>query len=114
MRIIVAGGRDFNDYGLLSNTLDHLFSNLDKVIIVSGKARGADSLGEQYAKLHNLEVNEFPADWNLGKGAGHIRNAEMADNAEGLVLFWNGVSRGSKGMLEVATKKGLEVKVIRY
>ena len=106
MRIIVAGGREFQNYAFLSKTLDTLFANLDIVSIVSGKANGADSLGERYANEKGLEVHPFPADWTkYGKGAGHIRNAKMADNAEGLVAFWDGKSRGTKGMIEIATKK---------
>ena len=72
MRVIVAGGRDFNDYDFLSNTLDKLFSNLhDDVIILCGKARGADALGEKYANDHGYQVDYYPADWDrYGKSAG--------------------------------------------
>lgn len=79
-KVVVAGGRDFNDYNLLKNTLDHLLQNkLPDVEIVSGAARGADSLGEKYAHEKNLSLHRKPADWDrYGKSAGYRRNAEMA------------------------------------
>lgn len=116
MRVIVAGGRDFNDYDFLSNTLDKLFSNLhDDVIILCGKARGADALGEKYANDHGYQVDYYPADWDrYGKSAGYLRNLEMARNADCLVAFWDGESKGTKHMIEVAYKFGLEIRVKKY
>lgn len=84
-------------------------------MIVCGKARGADSLGEQYAKEKGYEIRYFPADWkSLGKSAGYKRNEQMAQNADALVAFWDGQSRGAKHMIDLACKYGLDVRVIRY
>lgn len=116
-RIIIAGGREFIDYNLLANTCDKLLKNLpqDEIEIVSGKARGADSLGEDYAFTRGYPVKEFRADWDgLGKRAGFVRNAQMADYGTHLIAFWDGVSKGTKGMIELAEKKGLRVRVKRY
>ena len=116
-RIIVAGSRDFTDkeklYRVLNNYLSHV---KDKVEIVSGHCRGADMLGEQYAKDHNIPVVLFPADWNTyGKRAGYIRNKQMAEYAaeDGgmLIAFWDGESKGTKMMVELAMKNGLTVHV---
>ena len=84
LKVIVAGGRDFNDYELLKSKLDYILQNkLPDVEIVSGAARGADSLGERYAKENNLGLHRKPADWDTyGKSAGYRRNAEMADYAD--------------------------------
>lgn len=97
-RVIIAGGRDFRDYDLLAKTMNHLLSNVrDEITVVCGKARGADTLGEQYAKEHGYSVQYFPADWNkYGKSAGYLRNTEMAKNADALVAFWNGASLGTR------------------
>lgn len=115
MKVIIAGGRDFDDYALMKRKLDHLFSKRKPDEIVSGNARGADALGERYAKEHNIALKLFPANWDEhGKAAGHIRNAEMADYADALVAYWDAVSRGTKNMLETAKKKGLDVRVIYY
>lgn len=103
-KIIIAGGRHFNDYSLLKAKLDHLLQLMDKrdIVIISGCAKGADSLGERYAHENSIEVWKSPADWDThGKAAGHIRNAEMADNATHLVAFFDGSSPGTKGMIEV-------------
>lgn len=84
IRIIVAGGRDFDDYDLLSKTLtDYLDKlepwELDRVLFMSGGARGADRLGEKFAESCSFPFRRFPADWDKhGKSAGYIRNREMA------------------------------------
>ena len=85
------------------------------VIIVSGHASGADSLGEKFAADHNLQCELYPADWDKhGKAAGPIRNAEMAEVADALIAFWDGQSRGTKLMIDLARKKGLQVAIVRY
>ena len=120
-RIIVAGGRDFTDYALLSQTLDAVLEKyiFYEVQIVSGCCRGADALGEQYAKEHGIPVKRFPADWlAYGKAAGPSRNRKMAEYAsEGngmLVAFWDGKSRGTASMIRLAEKYGLQIKTITY
>lgn len=115
-KVIVAGGRDFNDYELLKSKLDYVLQKkLPNVTIVSGTARGADRLGEKYATERGLEVVKFPAEWDkYGKSAGYRRNAEMADYADGCVCFWDGKSRGTKHMIDLAKKKGIQCIVINY
>lgn len=115
-RVIIAGGRDFNDYDLLVKTMNHLLSNVnDDITVVCGKARGADTLGERYAKERGFSVQYFPADWEkYGKAAGYIRNTEMAENADALVAFWDGQSRGTRHMIALAKMHGLKVRVKRY
>ena len=99
---LVAGSRSFNDYELLSQTLDNLLSNQPKVAIVSGGARGADSLAERYAKERNLPLKVFTADWNrFGKSAGYKRNRQMHEfiakfQNRGCVCFWDGESKGTQ------------------
>jgi hypothetical protein len=115
-KVIVAGSRNFSNYELLRDTLDRLLQNkLPNVTIVSGTANGADTLGEKYAVERNLELVEFPANWDkFGKSAGYRRNVEMADFSDGCVVFWDGVSKGTKHMIDIAEKKGLQLKVIKY
>lgn len=114
--VIIAGGRDFRDYDLLVKTMNHLLSNIkDDITVDCGKARGADTLGEQYAKEHGYPVQYFPADWDrYGKAAGYLRNTEMAKNADALVAFWDGMSLGTRHMIEIARSRGLKVRVKRY
>ncbi len=120
-RIIVAGGRDFTDYAILSQTLDVVLKRytLHEVQIMSGCCRGADAMGERYAREHGIPVVRFPADWKAyGKAAGPIRNRKMAEYAsegEGvLVAFWDGGSLGTASMIRLAKKTGLQTKIITY
>jgi hypothetical protein len=114
-RVIVAGSRDFNDYNLLQATLDKLLSNKKKVIIISGTTRGADRLGEQYAKERGFAMVQFHAQWDIyGKRAGYLRNEEMAQNANACVCFWDGVSRGTSHMIDLAKRYSLDTRVIKY
>ena len=117
-KVIIAGGRYFSDYALLQEKCDYYLSNKLKthnVIIVSGHASGADSLGEKFAADHNLQCELYPADWDKhGKAAGPIRNAEMAEVADALIAFWDGQSRGTANMISLAKSKGLSVAVVRY
>lgn len=115
-RVIIAGGRDFKDYNYLAKTMDNLLSNIKgDITVVCGKAKGADTLGEQYAKERGYLVQYFPANWDrYGKAAGYIRNTEMAKNADALVAFWDGESLGTRHMIEIAKTRGLKVRVKHY
>lgn len=117
-RVIIAGGRDFNNYPLLKAKCDNILAEkatTHKIIIVSGTARGADSLGEKYAQEHSYTIERYPADWNThGKAAGPIRNAQMANSADALIAFWDGKSHGTQSMINIAKAKGLLVRVINY
>lgn len=117
-RVIIAGGREFQDYNLVKERVGYYLQNRlksDTVIIVSGHASGADALGERYAQEHGLKYELYPADWNTyGKAAGFRRNTQMAKVADALIAFWNGESRGTKNMIETAKAKGLRVAVVRY
>ena len=115
--VIVAGGRDFNNYELLKAKLDSLLRSKkpEDVVIVSGTARGADTLGERYARERGYKVWQFYPDWDrLGKRAGFVRNTEMADHSDALVAFHDGCSRGTAQMIDTAKEKGLAVRVVRY
>lgn len=112
MKVIVAGGRDFNQPELMWDTLSEIEGITE---IVCGKARGADTGGEIYAKINKIPVAEFPAQWDkYGKSAGYRRNVKMAEYADMLVAFWDGKSKGTKHMIDIATAKGLDVKVVMY
>lgn len=115
-RVIIAGGRDFQDYSLLQRAVDGFLNGInDEIAIICGKAKGADTLGEQYANERGYAVHAYPADWHhYGKAAGFIRNKEMAQNADALVAFWDGHSRGTKNMIELAQRHQLKLRVIIY
>lgn len=115
MRVIVAGSRGFNDYQKLCKTLDHLLCRYQpsEVEIVSGGARGADTLGERYAKEKGCSLKIFPAEWDkFGKSAGYRRNVQMAEYSNGCVVFWDGKSKGAKHMIDIAEKYKLNLRKV--
>lgn len=119
IKLIIAGGRDFNDYPLLQIETQRFLVecnfNPTQLIIVSGNAKGADTLGEIFAEKYHFPITSFPANWNeFGKRAGPIRNEEMAKFATHAIIFWDSVSSGSKNMIENAKKYNLTYKVINY
>lgn len=115
-RIIVAGSRDFEDREFAFPRIAHMLSKVPNGFeIISGGARGADTIGEEWAKSQHAACVRFPAKWDAyGKRAGFIRNALMGWYATHLIAFWDGVSPGTKGMIEFAKGNGLQVKVFTY
>lgn len=115
MKVIIAGGRKFDNYKLLVSKCDKALSVVPHVEIVSGGAIGADNLGQIYAIEKGYDIKVFPADWlKYGKRAGPIRNEEMAKYADALIAFWDGESKGTKSMIDLAEKYRLKIKVIKY
>lgn len=133
MRIIIAGGREFNDIELLERSCHDIFRTLadeglltndirvdiPNMEIVCGKARGADTLGEDFGKRYGIKIKYFPANWDAyGKSAGYIRNKEMAKYAKEddgvLIAFWDKKSKGTKHMIDLANNENLRVFVINY
>ena len=112
-KVIIAGSRSFTDYALLKAYADFKLSAIqDEIEIVSGGAKGADSLGERYAKEKGYRLRIFPADWQrFGKSAGYKRNAQMAAYAEALLAFWDGKSPGTRHMIDLARDNGLKIGV---
>jgi hypothetical protein len=129
MRVIIAGGRDFDDYELLKEKCSGVLKELlpasggdgSDAEIVSGGARGADRLGEAFAGENLLRLRIFRADWEkLGKIAGFVRNEQMAvyasqdDDLGVLIAFWDGKSEGTGNMIDLAFRYGLKVYVFNY
>lgn len=120
MRIIIAGSRDVeNPLAKVTLAMMEALGKWDLTYyevstILSGTCRGIDRAGEDWAYLNHVRVSQFPADWNThGKKAGYMRNFEMADHADALVAIWDGNSRGTKHMIDIATKRGLKVHVYK-
>jgi hypothetical protein len=108
MKLIIAGSRSIQDYNITRKAFDKLIRENPSIFIteiVSGMARGPDSHALAIAKENNIPVKKFPADWNLyGKRAGYVRNAEMANYADGLLAVYDGHSKGTKMMIELMNK----------
>jgi hypothetical protein len=113
MKTIIAGGRDVTNPELLEKAI--MQSGFTITEVVCGGARGADDLGRKWAGNGNLiPVKLFPAEWDrYGKGAGMVRSKQMAEYADALIALWDGVSKGTKNMIELASKRGLKICVFR-
>ena len=114
-RVIIAGGRTFIDFELMCSKCDAILKNKKNVEVVSGTARGADDLGERYAVERCYDIKQFPADWDkYGKSAGYKRNKQMAEYGDALIAFWDGISKGTKHMIDLAKENNLPVRIIKY
>ena len=111
MKVAVIGSRTFNDYELLRQTL----SKLEITLVVSGGAKGADSLGEEYANANNIPTKIFLPDWDkYGKSAGMLRNSDIINEVEIVVAFWDGESKGCKDAIAKANKLNKKVLIISF
>ena len=117
---LVAGSRSFSDYRLLKQKMDKLLKKQADVTIVSGGAKGADSLAEQYAKERGYECVVIPADWDkYGKSAGYKRNRAMHEfiakhDARGCVCFWDGKSKGTQHNFTLCKEFNTPLRIIRF
>lgn len=109
MKILVCGGRDFDDYELLYTTLDLITYGQNDVIIIEGDARGADKMAGQWAKERGHRLEVFPAEWGkFGNRAGPIRNQQMLNEGPDLVIAFPG-GRGTAHMVGISKKAGVKV-----
>ena len=111
-RVVVAGSRNFDDYDKLSAELDKFLAGKKNVVIVSGTARGADRMGEQYAAEHGYKIDQFPAEWGkYHQGAGPIRNLLMVKTSDAVVAFWDNQSSGTRNIIDCARQENIPYKV---
>ena len=112
MRTIIAGSRTATNYDDLLRAIEA--APWKPTLVISGTARGADELGERWARENAIPLLRIPAEWaTYGRRAGYLRNLEMAKQAHALIALWDGTSRGTVHMIETARSNGLEVFVWR-
>lgn len=108
MKVIIAGSRTITDYQAVREAIESSGFRIREV--VSGHAKGVDTLGEFWAYSQHIPLMQFPAEWEkYGNMAGPIRNREMAEYADALILVWDGKSHGSANMLKTAKEHGLKI-----
>jgi len=108
MKVIIAGSRHITDYGALKALVENTGWDIEEV--VSGGCRGVDVMGEQWAEERGIPVRTFVADWaRFGREAGELRNREMANYADGLILLWDAKSPGASCMLRESAKAGIPI-----
>jgi len=108
MKTIIAGSRQIEDKEALDKTIAD--SGFQVTEVVSGTCRGVDVMGEDWGRGNDIPVRPFPADWlTHGRIAGELRNRDMANYADALILLWDGKSPGASCMLREANKAGIKV-----
>lgn len=113
MKAAIIGSRSFNNYDLVLETLLE-YENII-TLIVSGGAKGADTLGERWAKEKNKEVLIFYPEWDkYGKSAGFRRNKDIIENSDIVFAFWDGISKGTKSSIDLSNKLNKELKIIKW
>jgi len=113
MRVLVCGGRDFDDAGLMISVLDRLHTEKFFTVLIHGNARGADKIADAWASCRGIprEPYEVPqGKWDeIGKKAAPLRNQRMLDEGKpDLVVAFPG-SGGTKDMVRRAVKAGVSV-----
>lgn len=114
-KVIIAGSRNIEDRELIRREMNNLWRQIGPFEVVSGTARGVDSISASLAVRAGIKVHEFPADWKrYGKSAGYKRNVEMAEFADYALILWDGQSRGTKHMMDIMRKVGKSSDVVIF
>lgn len=106
MKLIVCGGREYDNYEIVKFVLNGIHATYGIKEIVQGGAKGADNLARRWAKEHNITLREFQANWEIGKHAGPQRNERMACYADACIAFPGG--RGTDDMMERAVRRRMQ------
>ena len=115
MKLAIVGSRTFNDYEKLVDFIDENYDFNEIDYIVSGGAKGADTLGERFAKEYGFDTIIFPTEWKkYGKRAGFIRNVQIIDECDECVCFWDGQSRGTKHDIDLCKGKNKPYKICYF
>lgn len=115
MIVAVVGSRTFADEKLLDETLSEFHAKNPITKIVSGGARGADSLAEKWARGKGIPVTVYPAEWEkYGRRAGMIRNRLIIADCQHCIAFWDGVSRGTKNDIDLWGEFHVPYTIVRF
>lgn len=118
MRVLVCGSRTFNDQFLfdlaMNGFLDEFEPRASELVIISGLAKGADTMAVDWAKKNNVTYEGYPAQWDkYGRAAGPVRNQQMLDTGVDLVIaFPKGEAKGTRHMMKIAKEKGVEIRAV--
>jgi len=113
MKLAIIGSRGFNDIDLLNETLNPLIFQIE--LVVSGGAKGADKMGEQWAERHGIDTLIFLPEWDkYGKSAGFIRNEDIIKNADYVIAFWDQKSKGTLHSINLAKELKKPIRIITF
>lgn len=108
-RIAVVGSRDYPN---LDEVQQFVFEQERDTVIISGGARGVDTVAVNEAKRLHMPYEVYPADWSRGRRAGMLRNHDIVAKADEVVAFWDGVSAGTANTIQIATRVGKPVRIV--
>ena len=113
MKIVIGGCRGYTDYKVFCDFVSQCLTseeNLDSMTILSGHCSGVDTMAERYAQENGIALEIFPANWEAyGRAAGPVRNREMVSQADIVIAFWDGKSKGTASLLQYAKKLGRKI-----
>ena len=113
--LAIVGTRTFNDYKLLKKKVDEINKKTKINLIISGGAKGADKLAEQYAKENKIPTKIFIPNWKKhNRAAGPIRNKLIIESSDKVIAFWDQISKGTLSSINLAKQMNKELVVINY
>lgn len=112
--LAIIGSRSFNDWLLCLTIADEIVSEYPTIdTIVSGGAKGADKLGHKFSRYKRFKYKEFLPNWDkYGKSAGMIRNRTIIDNSDYALIFWDGLSKGTKNSIDLVINKKIPYRIV--
>ncbi len=109
MKVAIIGSRSLH----IKNLGDYLPENTTE--IVSGGARGVDASARCYALSHGIKLTEFLPEYEkYGKGAPLKRNISIINYSDIVLAFWDGKSRGTRFVIDMCRKLGVELNVYTF
>ncbi len=113
MKVAIVGSRDFKDLSFVEREMLRIIPLSNIELIVSGGAKGVDTLAEEFASKHEIKTKIFNAEWEkYGRAAGPIRNAKIVDEADLIIAFLAKGSKGTKSTINIAIKEKKDYLVI--
>jgi len=115
-KVVISGSKNFHNYKLLKEKVKNILSKSgNDIVIISGHAEGADKLGEKFAKEEGHDLIIYPENWKKhGKSAGFKRNTRMAENADALIAFWDGKSKGTEHTISEFKRLKKRYRIIKF
>ncbi len=115
IRVVIGGCRYYTDYNVFCRCIDRYLDGIKgQIIILSGHCSGVDTMAERYAEENGYAIEVYPAQWDrYGRAAGPKRNMEMVGCADKVVVFWDGVSKGTKNLIDCARKRNIDTEVFK-
>ncbi len=114
LKLMTCGSRSVSDKELVFSELDKFRKKNPSLALISGGAKGADTIAEEWAKARGVPITQYKPDWKkYGRGAGIVRNKKMVLAADFVIAFWDGASKGTKFVIDFCAKSGKVCRVIR-